>query len=884
MNEFKFSLISLLVFLLSACGTQRQVAQEEEIPPAMEFRNLDTLFVSAPRTSLDTTPTEVSFDLPVYRSSSERTHDLLHTRLDLRFDWEREEVIGEADLLLQPYFYPSDHLVLDAKGFEVKNISLLPSRRALDYQYDGTHIDLQLDRTYSRGETYEIQIEYVARPTQTGGSSAITSDQGLFFIKPTEQEPEKPRQIWTQGETEWNSRWFPTIDHPNERCTQEIFLTVDERFTTLSNGILISSVENEDGSRTDYWKLDQPHAPYLFMVAVGEYAVVREKWRDIPVEYYVEPAYEKSASAIFSNTVPMLEFFSEKTRLDFPWPKYAQIIVRDFVSGAMENTTAVTFMESLQRHRGALIDNHNEDIIAHELFHHWFGDYVTCESWANLTMNEGFATYGEYLWYEHRYGRDEADYHLLVDWANYLTEARADIHPLIHFEYEDAEDMFDRHSYSKGGAVLHMLRYYVGDEAFWASLNLYLKENAYSSVEAHDLRLAFEEITGEDLNWFFNQWYFRQGHPELNISHSYEPEAGEVVVDIEQVQDPDRMPPVFRLPSEIAVYLDSDRPERIPVILDDRKERFRIKVEKEPRLVLFDPERILLMEMTDEKEADQLFHQYHLAPSVFYRLEAIQRLDGMGDPRVADLLRDALQDSFYLIRMLALDRLDFTDTPALQPELIGLANRDPHAQVRATALQIMSELGMEGEEVREAAVRAIRRDSAFTVNAAGLFLLNEVDSVAAFEYAKTLEEIESDYILDIVGGIYSLQKAVDRLDFFEKRLREIDGYAAVSFYGSYQSLLLAASPEVLEEGLQKLMDIATEKSESYFQRIGAAKAIADCRDQLKNSLLKAGSEELRTSYTGLIAKTEQMIKKIIESESDPQMLDLYRQLGIDVSK
>ncbi|HRF40444.1 MAG TPA: M1 family aminopeptidase, partial [Saprospiraceae bacterium] len=211
---------------------------------------------------------------------------------------------------------------------------------------------------------------------------------------------------------------------------------MEDRFKTLSNGLLLKQTKNADGTRTDYWKMDQPHAPYLFMVAVGEYAVVEDKWRNVPLQYYVEPDYAADAKAIFPYTPEMLEYFSKTFSYDYPWKKYAQIVVRDFVSGAMENTTAVTFGEFVQKHKMDLVDERtNEKIVAHEMMHHWFGDLVTCESWSNLTLNEGFANYSEYLWLENKYGRDEADYHLLEEWQGYFSSADMSIHPLIHFSY-----------------------------------------------------------------------------------------------------------------------------------------------------------------------------------------------------------------------------------------------------------------------------------------------------------------------------------------------------------------------------------------------------------------------------------------------------------------
>ena len=403
-----------LLTALSLTGCSPKVVQA----PPMETRELDTMTVTPQANGVIDTDTqeevveapavEIPNERATYNAAAPRVHDLLHTRLDLSFDWEQEMVIGEAMLRLTPIFRPSDKVLLDAKNFTINSITDGEGQE-LTYEYTGDkqRITVLLPREYKRGEEYELLFDYTAVPSESGGSAAITSDKGLFFINPRGEEgDDKPRQIWTQGETENNSRWFPTIDKPNERTTQEMYLTVAEQYETLSNGTLVSSTPNGDGTRTDYWKMDLPHAPYLFMLTVGDFEIVEDQeWNGIPVNYYMEKEWADHAKAIYPYTREMLGFFSSLTGVEYPWPKYSQVAVRDFVSGAMENTSAVIFGEFMHGTERSLIDvDRNEKIVAHEMFHHWFGDLVTCESWANLTLNEGFANYSEYLWMEEKHG------------------------------------------------------------------------------------------------------------------------------------------------------------------------------------------------------------------------------------------------------------------------------------------------------------------------------------------------------------------------------------------------------------------------------------------------------------------------------------------------
>ena len=361
----------------------------------------------------------------IFRSTAERVNDLVHTKLDAKFDYAKSQMNGKAWITLKPHFYATDSLLLDAKGMDIKQVAIVrhANNIPLKYRYDGMLLDIDLDRTYKGNETYTIYIDYTAKPNEYKGqgSAAITDAKGLYFINPLGTEKGKPTQIWTQGETEATSVYVPTIDKPNQKTTQEFYLTVPAKYVSLSNGKLMSQKNNADGTRTDYWKMDLPHAPYLFFIGVGDYAIIKDKYKDKEVNYYVEKEYAPVAKKIFGNTPEMMKYFSTITGVDYPWVKYSQITGVDYVSGAMENTTATLHSDAAQQDARQLTDENNwERVIAHELFHQWFGDLVTSESWSNLTLNESFANYSEYLWNEHKYGKDAADAHNYSDMQGYL--------------------------------------------------------------------------------------------------------------------------------------------------------------------------------------------------------------------------------------------------------------------------------------------------------------------------------------------------------------------------------------------------------------------------------------------------------------------------------
>ena len=511
-----------------------------------------------------------------YRGSYPRLTDIIHTRLDLSFNWDSAYVYGKATIDAKPYFYPADNLVLDARGFRINSVSLKvkEDKTPLRYTYDGKKLTIQLGKTYSRDQKYTIFIDYVAMPNKLviGEDISSSEDRGFYFINRDGKDKTKPREIWTQGETEANSSWFPTISGPQEKMTQELNITVPDEYVSLSNGSLEYSSMNGDGTRTDSWRLEKPHSTYLTMLAVGDFTITKDKWQDKEVNYYTEPAFASTAKLVFGKTPEMIEFFSNKLGVEYPWDKYSQIVVRDFVSGAMENTTATVFFDKMNMTEGQYLDDNNEDIISHELFHHWFGDLVTAESWANLPLNESFATYGEYLWEEHKYGRDVADLKGLEDMTAYFNSARQKQVDLIRYNYADREQMFDEVTYQKGGRVLHMLRKTVGDEAFFKALNIYLTRNSYKTVEINDLRLAFEEVTGQDLNWFFNQWFLASGHPVLSIKTSYDQDKHMASVSIEQEQDL-KTTPLYRIPMAVDIY-SNGKVERKEIVLDRKSQSF----------------------------------------------------------------------------------------------------------------------------------------------------------------------------------------------------------------------------------------------------------------------------------------------------------------------
>jgi len=674
-----------------------------------------------------------------YRETPERINDMVHTRLDAKFDYSKSQLIGKVWLTMKPHFYPTDSLRLDAKGMDIKNVFVVKAGRniPLKFTYDGMELDIDLDKKYKGAEPYIIYIEYVAKPDEyTGkGSAAITDAKGLYFINPRGEEKEKPIQIWTQGETEATSVYVPVIDKPAQKTTQEFYLTVPAKYVSLSNGKLMSQKVNGDGTRTDYWKMDLPHAPYLFFIGVGDYAIVKDSYKGKEVSYYVEKEYAPVARKIFGNTPEMMKYFSSLTGVDYPWVKYSQIVGRDYVSGAMENTTAVIHQESAYQNARELVDgNHWEETIAHELFHHWFGDYVTAESWSNLTINESFATIGSQLWNEYKYGKDAGDAERFNASQGYMFSG-SDKKDLVRFNYNDKEDVFDAVSYNKGAAILQMLRNFVGDSAFSKSLNNFLVTNKFKAAEAHQLRLAFEEITGKDLNWFWNQWYFGSGHPNLDITYNYDDAAKRVQVVVKQIHKSDK---VFRLPVAIDVWHGSEK-MRHKVWVENKTDTFQFASMTKPDLINFDGDKIILAQKTENKTLDNYIHQYKYAGNYVDRREAIDAgAKKQEEIKGVEIMTMALNDKFYNLRSYTIGKLDLRREgmkAVAEPILFELAKNDPKSNVRGAAI---GKLGDYKQGKYSTFFKSVLNDSSYTISGNALEALGKIDSVTAFNEAKRL--------------------------------------------------------------------------------------------------------------------------------------------------
>jgi aminopeptidase N len=766
----------------------------------------------------------------IYNPSRTLLTDLVHTKLEVNFNWEKSQLNGKATITAKQHFHASDSLILDAKGMDIKKVEM--GGKSLSYVYnDSLKLRVKLDKKYNRDEKFTVTIEYVAKPDerQTSGSAAITSDKGLYFINPKQEKNGNMPQIWTQGETEANSVWFPTIDSPNSKTTQEIYITVLDKYLTLSNGKLISSKKNTDGTRTDYWKQDLPHAPYLFMMAVGEFKLVKDSYvrpdgSKMEVNYYVEPEFENNAKAIFGETPNMIKFFSQKLGVEYPWDKYSQIVVRDYVSGAMENTGAVIFGDYVYKNDRELLDANDQSTIAHELFHHWFGDLVTCESWANLPLNESFANYSQYLWDEHRFGLDEADFQAEQEVNGYYQAGEFQgYHNLIWYSHNDKEEMFDGHSYNKGGRILHMLRNYLGDEAFFKGLNNYLVTNKYKTAEVHNLRMAFEEVSGEDLNWFFDQWFLGKGHPIIHTTQSIDKENGIVTIGIKQRQQTDNFP-VYKIPVDVAIW-DSNGKRVEKIVVDSIKQSFTFRYTGELKNILFDADQVLLGKYYEDKPANQFVHQYYNSGRYRSKLTAMKRSSKVKNDASEKMIFDAMNDSFWHIRLNAISLFDKVKNKLATQGLNRIkeiALTDSKPQVRVEAISYLKSIP--ASEATDLFKQIIEKDKSYLVISNALQALMEVNPDEALKVARNLEKDNNKNINVVLAEVYGQKGEAQENAFFVQKISEgqLKGYDELRVVIGYAVYILRMDID-LQEKSHAIYSMLNEKGganlKMYLSRI-----------------------------------------------------------------
>jgi aminopeptidase N len=559
-----------------------------------------------------------------------RPFDVTHLRLDLRLDVAAKALAAEAALTFARRDPAARVLPLDAVNFEVAAVALAATGEALPYAYDGEVLQVTVG-ALSAGV---VLVRYRAAPRR-----------GLYFLAPDADAPGRPAQVWSQCQDEDARHWFPCHDAPDMRMTTELVVAAPAGWTVLSNGALVG---RPDGAW--HWRHDAPHPSYLVSLVAGTFSEL-DATRDpaLPVRFYVDPGREEDGWRSLGRTPDMIAHFAELTGVAYPWAKYDQVTVHDFIFGGMENTSLSTLTERCLLDERAALDATADDLVAHELAHQWFGDLVTCLDWSEAWLNEGFATFFEHLDVERKEGRDAYLYNLKQHADAYFGEDDERYRrPVVCATWGAPIDLFDRHLYEKGAWVLHMLRAELGDAAFWAGVRDYLARHRGRSVETRDLVRALEDASGRSLGAFFKQWVYQAGHPELELEARYDAGAALLHVTVRQTQPVDAVTPNFRLPLALSVALASGAEHVHHVTLDDRARSFALPCPAEARWVALDPDAAVLAKVTSKLPAAMLRAALAGDARAAVRWRAAAALAKHDDDATAPALEAALRgDAFW---------------------------------------------------------------------------------------------------------------------------------------------------------------------------------------------------------------------------------------------
>jgi len=614
-------------------------------------------------------------DEPYARS---RSYDLEHSKVALRFEAQQKKVMGDVTHTLTLLRDGLEKISFDSVGLQIESVRI--NKSEAKFETTDSKLEVTLPKGAKAGARYDVEIKYHGTPTK-----------GLYFILPNKDYPNRPLQIWTQGESEDTRYYLPTYDYPNDRLTTETILTVPANWLTVSNGKLVSVSEASDGMKTWTWKESLPSSTYLFTVVAGEFVEIKDTWRNMPVTYYAPKDRGDRLVPNYSRTPAMIELFSKTLGVDYPWEKYAQAMVDDFVAGGMENSSATTNTAESLRHP-KLVPEYEEDedpLISHELGHQWFGDLVTTKDWGNIWLNEGFATFMETVWAESHYGKDAADYERWQGARQWFAMRSLFDKPIVRHDFEESEE-FDGNAYGKGGWVLYMLRRQLGEQAFYAGLKHYLEVNRGKNVVTADLSRAIEEATHTNVDPFFQQWIYGAGAPKFEISYAYDEAKKQVALTVKQTQKREGRVGLFEVPVDVEITTASGA-RLYPIHVSKESEVFTFPSDSAPLMVLFDKGTQILKSAEFKKDKKELLHQLKNAGEVADRADAAEELGKIKDDEaVVAALGEALKnDKSSGVQRTIAEALGEIGGAAASKQLLGAMDTVKTPVVRATIVQAL---------------------------------------------------------------------------------------------------------------------------------------------------------------------------------------------------
>jgi aminopeptidase N len=711
----------------------------------------------------------------------DRQADIQHMKLDVTPDFEKHTVSGTATIAFTPIARPLKSLELDA--LELKVSKVRSSHEVRDYSSDGKKLTIVFKEPIPVDAKAHVEIDYSAEPVE-----------GLYFRTADMGFPKGDTHCWTQGEPHEARHWFPCFDHPNERASSEIICHVPRDMTVVSNGRLMEEKDEDNDMKAVHWLQEKPHATYLICMAAGHFAKLEAKHGDTPLGFYTQPSKAKYAENPFRDTPDIMDFFEHEIGVPFPWEKYDQVTCADYHWGGMENTTLTTLTQRAVFSDDVENTRSSRSLVAHEMAHQWFGDYVTCKDWSQLWLNESFATYYALLYEGHKFGRDAMQYEQYLDAQNEIFPFAADKRPIVYRNYTEPGEQFDFRNYPKGSWVLHMLRSLVGEDLYRQAIHTYLKRHALGNVESEDLRKVFEELSGRPLDKFFDQWVYHGGMPELKVSYEWLAEEKLAKVTVEQTQKTDDDVLMFQLETKLRFVVDGKNIDE-PVKIDGQRHEFFVKLPAEPTVVRFDPdytllakvdfdksEKLLLAQLKNEKDAigrvlacdelasrdsqdavKALAHAVKSDPFFGVRIQAAIALRKIGTDEAVAALLDSLEQADARVRLRVVEQIGKCHREAARDKLLEVFKQEKNPAVVAAAIR---GLGLyQGEEVAKVIREALGRQSFMNDETGAAFraAADLKDAKLAPELMKTIKAREEDLDpRDVGDGMASLAKLSQR--------------------------------------------------------------------------------------------------------------------------
>ncbi|HEX3544067.1 MAG TPA: M1 family aminopeptidase [Candidatus Acidoferrum sp.] len=676
-----------------------------------------------------------------------RTYDLQHSRIILRFDVDQKKVIGEVIHTVSTLRGDTSKIEFDSVGLTIQSVTV----NKAPAKFETTAAKLVVPVSAGKvGDKFDIDIRYEGKPTK-----------GLYFILPDKDYPNRPTQIWTQGESEDTRYYLPTYDYPNDRLTTETVLTVPASWLTVSNGKLVGVTNAANNMKTWTWRESVASSTYLITVVAGEFDEVKDSLRNLPVTYYAPKGRGDRLPINYSRTPAMIELFNKKYGVDYPWEKYAQVMVDDFVAGGMENSSATTNTSSslVNPKLAAEFATGQDDLISHELTHQWFGDYVTCKDWGNIWLNEGFATFGETVWTENHFPKDQSEYQRWTDARHWFASSNLYSKPIVRYDFDDSSE-FDGNAYGKGGWVLYMLRHQLGEEAFNRGIKHYLEVNHGRNVVTADLVKAVEESTNTDVDQFFNQWVYGAGAPKLDISYAYDNSKHQVALTVKQTQKVQGYVGVFRVPAEVEITTDAGA-HLYPIVVSKPTETFSLPASSEPLMVLFDKGGHILKKADFHKEKKEWLYQLKNAADFSDCADAAVALrslkddaahadgktEAKNDDVIAALADAAGNDKAWGVRAVAAESLGEIGGPVAAKKLIAALDSAKEPWLRARMVAALGNL-KDDKDVLAKLQNVAEHDSSYRARATALQALGKLKAPNAFAIlnAAIAEDSPDDFL------------------------------------------------------------------------------------------------------------------------------------------